>query len=294
MEKLKGMSAEVKVAWAQACSQGSFENNAEYYLSKCQELAKQGAELIFLPELFLWDYFAIREDMAVFDQAITLDSPTLKPFKECAQLNQLTLFLPIFEKRAPGVYHNTVVAIGPQGEMLDFYRKMHIPDDPCFYEKYYFSPGDTGFKVIATPKLNVGILICWDQWFPEAARLTAMKGADLLYYPTAIAWDQNEPGEIYEEQCDSWRVINRSHSIANGVYSLAVNRVGTQENLTFWGNSQLTHPTGRVMSLLGSEEGSVLMELDPSAVEAHRKAWPFFRDRRIDAYGDLLKRWGDS
>ena len=281
----------VKVAWVQGASRGNPGANAEYYATRCRALAVEGAEVIFLPELMFWDYFAIREDMSTFDLAIPLDDPLVKTFQALAKEKKVILTLPIFEKRAPGVYHNTCLVISEDGEVLDVYRKMHIPDDPCFYEKYYFTPGDLGWKVVKTSKLNIGILICWDQWFPEAARLTAMAGADLLYYPTAIGWDADEPEAIYEEQVDSWRTILRSHSVANGCFTLAVNRVGSEENLKFWGNSLLVSPTGKVLNDLTQDEGSFCADIELKAIEEQRRAWPFFRDRRIDAYSDLTKRW---
>ena len=280
-----------KIAWLQYPSQGSFEANRSFYLQKVTASAKLGADVIFLPELFLWDYFPISEKIENFDLAIELDHPSLKAFKDIAAQFKCVIHLPIFEKRAPGIFHNTNLTIGTQGEVLDIYRKMHIPDDPSFYEKYYFAPGDLGFRVIQTPKLNIGVLICWDQWFPEAARLTAMKGADIIYYPTAIGWDEEEPEDCYEDQVDSWRTIIRSHAIANGVYTLAVNRVGQESHLKFWGNSLLTHPTGRVLNISGLEEGTQISEIETQDIENQRRAWPFFRDRRIENYDGLLERW---
>jgi N-carbamoylputrescine amidase len=231
--------------------------------------------------------------MSSFDLAITLEDPLVVNFQSLCKSESLIVVLPIFEKRAPGLYHNSCVVISEEGEILDVYRKMHIPDDPCFYEKYYFTPGDRGWKVVKTSKLKIGLLICWDQWFPEAARLTAMGGADLLYYPTAIGWDDDEPDEIYEEQVDSWRTMLRSHSIANGCFTLAVNRVGQEENLRFWGNSLLASPSGKVMNPLSEDEGMDYAQVNLKEMEQQRRAWPFFRDRRVDAYGDLLKKWRD-
>jgi N-carbamoylputrescine amidase len=283
----------VKIAWIQGASRGTPLLNAEFYLDQCRVAKNNGAEIVFLPELVFWDYFAIREEMSSFDLAITLEDPLVVNFQSLCKSESLIVVLPIFEKRAPGLYHNSCVVISEEGEILDVYRKMHIPDDPCFYEKYYFTPGDRGWKVVETSKLKIGLLICWDQWFPEAARLTAMGGADLLYYPTAIGWDDDEPDEIYEEQVDSWRTMLRSHSIANGCFTLAVNRVGQEENLRFWGNSLLASPSGKVMNPLSEDEGVDYAQVNLKEMEQQRRAWPFFRDRRVDAYGDLLKKWRD-
>jgi N-carbamoylputrescine amidase len=283
----------IKIAWCQSSSQGSLVKNHLFYLNQCRELALHGAELIFLPELFLWDYICIEEKIHHFDQAIPLDHPCIEEYRSLAREFKICLFLPIFEKRAEGLYHNTILSIGVSGETLDLYRQMNLPHDNSFYEKYYFTPGDRGFRVVETPKLKVGTLICWDQWFPEAARLTAMQGAELLYYPTAIAWDRNEPDECYEDQLESWKTILRSHSIANNVFTLAVNRIGTEKHLQFWGNSLLSNPIGRVMEQLIMEPQKPIVEISPREIGEHRKAWPFFRDRRIDEYKGLTQRWLD-
>lgn len=281
----------VKLAWVQGSSKGACSGSSEYYLAETKRCAQEGAEVVFLPELVFWDYFCIREDPKNFDSAITLEDPMVKSFQHLAKSEGVIICLPIFERRAPGLYHNTCLVISEHGEILESYRKMHIPDDPCFYEKYYFAPGDKGWRVVETSKLKIGLLICWDQWFPEAARLTAMAGAELLYYPTAIGWDQDEPESLYEDQVDSWRTILRSHSIANGCFTLAVNRVGREENLKFWGNSLLVGPSGRVLNTLTESEGREFMEIDTAEMEQQRRWWPFFRDRRVDAYGDLGKLW---
>lgn len=284
---------ESKIGWVQGRSRGSLEGNGEAYLDDCEVLASRGCEVIFLPELVFWDYFPIREDPSLCDEAIALDAPLLRRYSAWAAKAGVVLTVPIFERRASGLYHNTVVVYGPDGECIDLYRKMHIPDDPCFYEKYYFAPGDLGWKVVETPKLKIGLLICWDQWFPEAARLTAMEGAQLLYYPTAIGWDVEEPAELHPRQLESWMTIVRSHSVANGVFTLAVNRVGQEENLKFWGHSLLADPSGGLMNQPYEKEGCEVALLNTEAIEEQRKMWPFFRDRRIDAYKGLTKRWGD-
>lgn len=288
------MSLTVKLGIVQSSSQGSLEANLNHYLKLCLTLAHEGAEVIFLPELFLWDYFPIREETTPFQSALPIDSSIFEDFRQIARDYKLCLHLPIFEKRAPGLYHNSSLSIGTEGQNIGLYRKLHIPDDPGFYEKYYFAPGDLGFQVVETPKLKIGMLICWDQWFPEAARITSMMGADLLYYPTAIAWDQQEPSELYEEQLQSWQTIMRSHAIANGVYSLAVNRTGQEENLTFWGNSQLCAPSGKILMQMGLEDYCQVIEVPINASENQRQAWPFFRDRRVDQYHPITQLWNDK
>lgn len=283
-----------KLGWLQTASQGDLAKNAQVALEGCHQLADDGVNIIFLQELMFSDYFPIREDIEKFDVAMDLDHDSIKSFQAFAKEREVFVCLPFFERRAPGLYHNSCAVLSDQGEVMDLYRKMHIPDDPCFYEKYYFSPGDRGWKVVDCGGLKVGILICWDQWYPEAARLTTMEGADLLYYPTAIGWDAHEPSEWYEEQLDSWKTILRSHSIANGCYTLAVNRVGEEENLKFWGNSFLSSPTGKVIHADATEASAVVQTIDISDIERQRRAWPFFRDRRIDAYDGLTSRWGKN
>lgn len=288
------MSLTVKLGIVQSSSQGSLEANLDHYLQLCLNLAQKGAEVIFFPELFLWDYFPIREETSPFQSALPLNSPLWEAFRQIARDHELCIHLPIFEKRAPGLYHNCSLTIGTEGQDIGLYRKVHIPDDPGFYEKFYFTPGDLGFQVVDTPKLKIGTLICWDQWFPEAARITSMMGADLLYYPTAIAWDQQEPSDIYQEQLESWQTMMRSHAIANGVYSLAVNRTGQEENLTFWGNSQLCAPSGKFLMQMDTEEDCQIIEVPLNASEKQRQVWPFFRDRRVDLYQSITQLWGDN
>jgi N-carbamoylputrescine amidase len=283
-----------KLAWIQMPSYGNIKSNTDALLNHCHELADSGAQIILLQELCFTDYFPIREAPEKFDLAMDLEHDQMNRLKRFARERSVFLCVPFFERRAAGLYHNSCAIISNQGELMDLYRKMHIPDDPCFYEKYYFSPGDRGWKVVDFNGLKIGILICWDQWFPEAARLTAMKGADLLYYPTAIAWDQNEPETLHQEQLDSWSTIIRSHSIANGCYSLAVNRVGQEGNLTFWGHSQLCSPSGKMLNRPSHHAEKVIHSIDLQAIEEQRRAWPFFRDRRIDAYQDLSKLWASS
>jgi N-carbamoylputrescine amidase len=217
---------------------------------------------------------------------------------EAARAAQVTVVVPLFERRARGLYHNSLVVLGPDGEQLGVYRKMHIPDDPLFYEKYYFTPGDMGFRAFETPKAKVGTLICWDQWYPEAARLTALRGAEILVYPTAIGWHPQEKAEFGAAQLSAWQTIQRSHAIANGVFVVAVNRVGHEGpadgGLDFWGHSFVADPFGVVLAEASEAEQTLVVECDLSRMESVRRNWPFLRDRRIDAYGDITKRFIDE
>jgi N-carbamoylputrescine amidase len=287
------MQADQKIlcGWVQAASKHFKAENLAFYESEVRQLAKAGAEVVLLPELFLSDYFAQQEEARFFEEAISVDGAEIESLCNLAKSESIILCVPFFEKRTAGLYHNSCLVIDEHGEILDLYRKMHIPDDPGFFEKYYFTPGDAGWKVVKTSKLNLGLLICWDQWFPEAARLTAMAGADCLYYPTAIAWDVKEPKELYEDQLESWKVMLRSHSISNGCFTVAVNRTGQEEDLKFWGNSLAVNPAGRVITPLSQEKQSQIFEMNLGEIELQRRSWPFFRDRRVDAYQDLTKIW---
>ena len=275
-------------------------------LARCCELirqaASQGATLVMTQELFTAHYFPQAEDEAFFDLAESLDpkqpGPSYAALRDLAQELSITISGSLFERRAPGVYHNTTVTFGPNGNEVGRYRKMHIPDDPRFYEKYYFTPGDLGWQTFEMPgpyKTRVGTLVCWDQWFPEAARLTALKGASLLLYPTAIGYyndeTQGEPPEVREQQRDAWVTMMRSHAIANGVFVAAANRIGTENDLTFWGSSFVCGPDGKLLAQASRDREEVLVvECDLSLIEPQRRGWPFLRDRRIDAYDPLLKR----
>ena len=257
--------------------------------------ANQGAGLVCLPELFATPYFCQVMDQAHFALAEPLDGPTLSAMRQTALEARVTLLAPFFERRTPGVYHNSTAVIGPDGEILHVYRKMHIPDDPGFTEKYYFTPGDQGFSAVDTPVGPIAPLICWDQWFPEAARLAALSGALVLAYPTAIGWLPEEKEELGAEQRDAWITIQRAHAIANGVYVAAVNRVGTETmggtRIEFWGSSFVAGPFGQLLiqGAVESEE-TLLADIDPARMEETRQAWPFLRDRRIDAYQGLTSR----
>ena len=278
-----------KAAWIQGKSQGGFNKNLKYYSEKIKSAAKNNTKLIVLPELFLWNYFPITEDTKHFDSAIEIKSDIIKHFQLLAKDLKVVLTLPIFEKRTEGVYHNSCLIIENNGEIVGHYRKMHIPDDPGFYEKYYFTPGDLGFMVTKTSLGNIGVLICWDQWFPEAARITALKGADILIYPTAIGWDDNEPKNVYPEQVEAWTTMMRSHAIANGIYVMAVNRIGREGYLNFWGHSFLANPYGTLIHQDKTNETISEVEIDFSKTKECRQIWPFLRDRRIDSYQSLLK-----
>jgi N-carbamoylputrescine amidase len=265
------------------------------------QAADQGAQVVVLPELVLHDYFCIEENPVHFDLAQTLEAPILQALGRLAGEKTVVLVVPFFERRAPGLYHNSAAVFDADGSLLGLYRKMHIPQDPGFHETYYFAPGDLGFKTFPPRYGRIGVLICWDQWFPEGARLTAMQGCDVLVYPTAIGWDDKETagldgeaGKVLNEKwLDAWVTAQRAHAIANGVYVAAVNRVGREGHLKFWGNSFVCDPGGAVVARLGeAEEGILMAEIRGEEVENHRRVWPFLRDRRIDAYQDLLRRYG--
>lgn len=275
--------------------------NTKKTLSWVKKAAKQGAQVICLPELYRTQYFCQKEDSKLFDLAETIPGPSTKVFQKAAKENNVSIVLPLFEKRAPGVYHNSAVIINADGNMLGTYRKMHIPDDPGFYEKYYFAPGDLGFKSFETKYGKIGTLICWDQWYPEAARLTALKGASVLFYPTAIGWHPAEKERYGAAQKDSWITIQRSHAIANGVYVASVNRTGfektveNQDGIIFWGSSFICDPQGVLIAQASEDKEEILMaDVDLNYIETIRRNWPFLRDRRIDAYQEITKRYLDE
>ncbi len=289
------------------------EQNLAKAVDMIRDAAGQGAQLIATQELFTGSYFPQVEDDARFDLAEPVPGPTSQTLCELAKELNVEITASLFEKRAPGVYHNTSVMIDPAGSIIGRYRKMHIPDDPRFYEKYYFTPGDApapgresngngkhvpgpnGFGVQHTRHATTGMLVCWDQWFPEAARLTAMQGAEVLFYPTAIGWHTEEADDENQRQREAWRVIQRSHAIANGVFVAAINRVGTEDDLTFWGSSFVADPGGQVIAEASADKEEVLIaECDLSLIEKTRRGWPFLRDRRVDAYGGLLQRMLDG
>lgn len=276
------------------------EDNFKKAIAWIEKAAKQGANVICLPELYRSQYFCQQEDSKTFDLAETIPSPTIEGFQKVAKDHNVVIIVPVFEKRAPGVYHNSAVIIDATGQILGVYRKMHIPDDPGFYEKYYFAPGDLGFKSFATKHGNIGTLICWDQWYPEGARLTALAGAEVLFYPTAIGWHPTEKERYGAAQKDSWITIQRSHAIANGVYVASTNRIGFEkpvaerDGIIFWGSSFICDPQGVVLAQGSEDKEEILMaEIDLNHIETIRRNWPFLRDRRIDAYSDITKRFID-
>ena len=286
------------------------EANLAKAVERIREAAAQGAQIVCLQELFGSQYFCRREDPELFNLAETIPGPCTETLGKVAAECGVAVVASLFEKRATGLYHNTAAVLGPDGALLGIYRKMHIPDDPLYYEKFYFTPGDLGFGVIDTPFAKLGILVCWDQWYPEGARLTALAGADVLIYPTAIGWHPDEKAEYGAAQRDAWRTIQRSHAIANGIYVAAINRVGFEgppENvkgsdkttgdtgIEFWGSSFVSDPFGQLIVDAPEDAEEILIaSCDPAEMEEIRRNWPFFRDRRIDAYGPILNRWNDA
>jgi N-carbamoylputrescine amidase len=278
------------------------DKNLQHAIDKIHQAAARGAQIVCLPELFQTQYFCQREDAVLFDLAEAIPGPTTAKLSDLAKELNIVLVASLFEKRARGVYHNTAVTFDKDGTLLGLYRKMHIPDDPLYYEKFYFTPGDLGFKAFDTGVGRVGTLVCWDQWYPEGARLTALQGANLLFYPTAIGWHPAEKAEFGVAQHDAWRTIQRAHAIANGVYVAVVNRVGKETGdirgnavpgagLEFWGGSFLCDTFGRVIAEASHHKEEILIgEIDLKALEDTRRNWPFLRDRRIDSYGEITKR----
>ncbi len=274
------------------------EKNITKAISKIQIAKKKGANIVCLPELFLTKYFCQTEKHSNFNLAESIPGPTTTVFSSLAKKLNLILLISIFERRTSGIYHNTCVVINDDGKILGKYRKMHIPDDPQYYEKFYFTPGDLGFRSFKTKKGNLGTLICWDQWFPEAARLTALKGAEILFYPTAIGWHQGEKKKFGKSQLESWLTVQRSHAIANGVYVAAINRVGIEKQgnkkLEFWGSSVVFDPNGNIVKKGNLDEQVLICDIDLKKIDTVRRHWPFFRDRRIDSYKNILKNPKDD
>src|SRR5579871_1282442 len=263
---------------------------------RIREAAAQGAQVICLQELFRSQYFCREEDHAMFALAEPIPGPSTETLGRLARELNVVIVASLFERRAAGLYHNTAAVLGTSGEIVGIYRKMHIPDDPLYYEKFYFTPGDLGFLNFETRFGRLGVLVCWDQWYPEGARLSALSGADILFYPTAIGWHPSEKAEYGASQLDAWRTIQRGHAIANGVYVAAVNRVGfegpPEKGLEFWGSSFVADPFGQVIAEGStSAEELLVVACDPMRVEDVRRNWPFLRDRRVDAYGPILNRW---
>jgi N-carbamoylputrescine amidase len=266
-----------------------------------EQAAHDGAQIICLPELFRSLYFCQREDPSLFDLAEPIPGPSTDALGKIARAKNVTVIAPIFERRAAGLYHNSAAVLDTRGEIVGLYRKMHIPDDPAYYEKFYFTPGDLGFQAFHTPVGCIGTLICWDQWYPEGARLTALRGAEILFYPTAIGWHPHEKETHGAAQRDAWRTIQRAHAIANGVYVAAVNRIGHEKpgeggaGIEFWGSTFLADPFGIVIAEASTDKEEVLIaEIDRKRIEEVRRNWPFLRDRRIDAYAGIEKRFIDE
>jgi N-carbamoylputrescine amidase len=273
--------------------------NIDAAIARIREGAARGAEIVCLPELFRTPYFCQREDPALFDLAEPIPGPTTEVLARIARELRIVIVVSLFERRAAGVYHNTAVVLDADGAVRGRYRKMHIPDDPLYYEKFYFTPGDLGFAAFDTAVGKVGTLVCWDQWYPEAARLTALAGADVLFYPTAIGWHPSEKAEHGEAQVTAWQIMQRAHAIANGVYVAAVNRVGHEGpadgGLEFWGASFVCDPFGVVLAEASrTDEAVLVVECDRAHQEEVRRNWPFLRDRRIDAYAPITKRLLDG
>jgi N-carbamoylputrescine amidase len=280
------------------CSMNPAEN-VEKAISFIRKAASQGAKIVTLQELFTTQYFCQKEDHKYFAFAEEIPGPTTKRLSEVAKELEVVIVASLFEKRAAGLYHNTAAVIDADGTFLGKYRKMHIPDDPLFYEKFYFAPGDLGFKSWKTRYATIGVCVCWDQWFPETARLTALSGAEILFYPTAIGWHPSEKAQYGVRQHSSWETIQRGHAIANGCFVAVPNRVGHEapdggDGLEFWGQSFVADPSGQIIGKASNDQEEVLIaDVDLEQLEQQRMHWPFLRDRRIDAYGDLLKRYLD-
>ena len=291
-----------RVGLVQMSATSDPEKNLERAMDHVRNAAKSSAQIVCLPELFQTQYFCQREDPALFDLAEPIPGPVTAKLSVLAKELGIVLVASLFEKRAAGIYHNTAVVFDSNGELRGIYRKMHIPDDPLYYEKYYFTPGDLGFRAFDTNVGRVGTLVCWDQWYPEGARLTALQGAHLIFYPTAIGWHPSEKTEFGVAQHDAWRTIQRAHAIANGVYVAVVNRVGFETGnirgdsapgggLEFWGGSFLCDPFGRVIAEASHDKEEILIgEVDLKILEDIRRNWPFLRDRRIDSYAPITSR----
>lgn len=288
-------SNNIRVALVQALCDIDPAVNLEAAIGQIRAVVQDGANVICLQEVFNTQYPCQSEDHANFELAESIPGPTTAAISKIAEELQVVIVVPLFEKRAPGVYHNSAVVIDADGSIAGLYRKMHIPDDPLYYEKFYFTPGDLGFQAFQTKYANIGVCICWDQWFPEAARLTAMKGADILFYPTAIGWIPGEKEKYGQSQYSAWQTMIRSHAIANGLFVAASNRVGREGEIEFWGGSFLADPYGQVLSqAVHNTEQNLVIECDLSLIDTARTHWPFFRDRRIDAYEGLQNRWSDG
>lgn len=288
----------LKVGIIQQANTADIQDNKQRLVSSIREVAKQGAELVVLQELHNGLYFCQTEDVQLFDQAESIPGESTTEFGALAKELGIVLVLSLFERRAAGLYHNTSVVLEKDGSIAGKYRKMHIPDDPAYYEKFYFTPGDLGFEPIETSVGTLGVLVCWDQWYPEAARLMALAGAELLIYPTAIGFESSDEPQEQLRQSDAWQLVQRGHAVANGLPVVTVNRVGTEidpsgqtKGITFWGRSFVSGPQGELLTELGTEPATQVVTIDLGRSERVRRWWPFLRDRRIDAFEDLTKRY---
>jgi N-carbamoylputrescine amidase len=293
-----GVVGKFRVGLVQTTCSTDPNENLERAVWKIREAAAQGAQIVCLQELFRSQYFCREENAELFALAESIPGPSTDTLSKVAAEAKVVVIASLFERRAAGLYHNTAAIINSDGALEGVYRKMHIPDDPLYYEKFYFTPGDLGFKNFDTHFGRIGVLVCWDQWYPEGARLTALQGASVLFYPTAIGWHPAEKEQYGAAQLDAWRTIQRAHAIANGIYVCAVNRIGMEgpvgNQLEFWGNSFVSDPFGQVIAQASTDREEILVaECDPRKMEEVRRNWPFLRDRRIDAYGPLTKRWMD-
>jgi len=291
----------MKIGVIQQSNGADIQANKEKLKQNIRSCAAQGCSLVVLQELHNGLYFCQTEDPAVFDQAETIPGPSTEEFGALAAELGVVVVLSLFEKRAPGLYHNTAVVLDADGSIAGKYRKMHIPDDPAYYEKFYFTPGDLGFEPVQTSVGKLGVLVCWDQWYPEAARLMALAGAEILIYPTAIGWESTDAADEKQRQLDAWVISQRAHAVANGLPVVSCNRVGHEADpsgqtngILFWGNSFVTGPQGELLAQAGnSDEEILLVDIDKKRTEAVRRMWPYFRDRRIDAYDDIIRRYRD-
>jgi N-carbamoylputrescine amidase len=286
----------VKIGLIQTASDPDPKVNLDKTLTLAREAAKKGARIICTQELFRSQYFCQSEDYENFKLAEPVPGPSTEAFRDLAREHAVVIVASVFEKRAPGLYHNSAAVIDADGTLLGVYRKMHIPDDPLYYEKFYFTPGDLGFRAWPTRYGKIGVLVCWDQWYPEAARLTALQGAEILFYPTAIGWHPSEKEQHGATQHSAWETIQRSHAVANGIYVAVPNRVGIEkpdgsDGIQFWGQSFVAGTSGEILAKASSDKEELLIvEIDRGKIDVARTHWPFLRDRRIDAYGDLTKR----
>lgn len=289
----------IKIALIQTSCSEDKDLNIKKTLKFAKEAAKNGANIICTQEIFATKYFCQSEDYKYFQFAEEIDGPTVRQFQTFSKKNKIVSIVSIFEKRARGLYHNTAVVVDTDGTIAGIYRKMHIPDDPLFYEKFYFTPGDLGYKSHNTKYGRIGVLICWDQWYPEAARLTALEGADIIFYPTAIGWHPSEKTQFGNDQTSAWETIQRSHSIANGCFVASCNRIGLEtpacgNGIEFWGQSFVSDPFGRILAKASPDKEQILItDIDFNLIDQTRTNWPFLRDRRIDSYDKITSRWLD-